>query len=203
MATHSSTLAWKIPWKERSLVGPSPWGRKESATIERLHCPSMPGDQVQLFLLGRAFIPLLLTRVPGLLHQQKLITDQTSNSGNTSFRQLCSSWSENKQQVPLLAHSLGEVNWFLIRCEERTVSRGWARGVTSVFCPSLRWYCVQKTCTVPCFCSQFFRSGSCVFWSLWIFCSEFAPTVQYFVAEEQALQHCSKGCQVPACPQVI
>ena len=28
MATHSSTLAWKIPWW-RSLVGCSPWGREE------------------------------------------------------------------------------------------------------------------------------------------------------------------------------
>ena len=29
MATHSSILAWKIPW-----VGYSPWGRKESDTTE-------------------------------------------------------------------------------------------------------------------------------------------------------------------------
>ena len=36
MATHSSTLAWKIPWVE-SVVGYSPWGRKESDTTERLH----------------------------------------------------------------------------------------------------------------------------------------------------------------------
>ena len=36
MATHSSTLAWKIPW-QRSLVGCSPWGRKESDTTEQLH----------------------------------------------------------------------------------------------------------------------------------------------------------------------
>ena len=36
MATHSSTLAWKIPWK-RSLVGYNPWGHKESDTTERLH----------------------------------------------------------------------------------------------------------------------------------------------------------------------
>ena len=36
MAPHSSTLAWKIHgW--RSLVGCSPWGRKESETTERLH----------------------------------------------------------------------------------------------------------------------------------------------------------------------
>ena len=32
MATHSSTLAWKIPW--RILVGYSPWGHKESDTTE-------------------------------------------------------------------------------------------------------------------------------------------------------------------------
>jgi len=36
MATHSSTLAWKIHGR-RSLVGYSPWGRKESDTTERLH----------------------------------------------------------------------------------------------------------------------------------------------------------------------
>ena len=36
MATHSSTLAWKIPWT-RSLVGYSPWGPKESDMTEQLH----------------------------------------------------------------------------------------------------------------------------------------------------------------------
>ena len=36
MVTHSSTLAWKIPWTE-SLAGYSPWGCKESDTTERLH----------------------------------------------------------------------------------------------------------------------------------------------------------------------
>ena len=29
MATHSSTLAWKIPRMEKAVVGYSPWGRKE------------------------------------------------------------------------------------------------------------------------------------------------------------------------------
>ena len=33
MATHSSILAWKIPWTERSLMDYSPWGRKESDTV--------------------------------------------------------------------------------------------------------------------------------------------------------------------------
>ena len=36
MAPHSSPLAWRIPWME-DLVGCSPWGRKESDTIEQLH----------------------------------------------------------------------------------------------------------------------------------------------------------------------
>ena len=36
MATHSSTLAWKIPGTEEP-VGCSPWGREESDTTEQLH----------------------------------------------------------------------------------------------------------------------------------------------------------------------
>ena len=37
MATHSSILAWRIPWTEEPTVGYHPWGRKESDTTERLH----------------------------------------------------------------------------------------------------------------------------------------------------------------------
>ena len=29
MATHSSTLVWKIPWAEEPLIGYLPWGHKE------------------------------------------------------------------------------------------------------------------------------------------------------------------------------
>ena len=36
MVTHSSILAWKIPWMD-SLVGYSPWGWKELDTTEWLH----------------------------------------------------------------------------------------------------------------------------------------------------------------------
>ena len=36
MATHSSTLAWKIPWTEEPGRLQS-WGHKESDTTERLH----------------------------------------------------------------------------------------------------------------------------------------------------------------------
>ena len=47
VATHSSTLAWKIPWTEgpgRPLIGP--WGRKKSDTTEQLHCVSTGGAAV-------------------------------------------------------------------------------------------------------------------------------------------------------------
>ena len=37
MATHSSTLAQKIPWMEESGAGYCSWGSKESDTTERLH----------------------------------------------------------------------------------------------------------------------------------------------------------------------
>jgi len=38
-ATHSSILAWRIPWTQE-LVGYSPWGHKESDTTEQLTCTS-------------------------------------------------------------------------------------------------------------------------------------------------------------------
>ena len=34
IATHSSVLAWKTPWTERSLAGYSPWGHKELDATE-------------------------------------------------------------------------------------------------------------------------------------------------------------------------
>ena len=37
MATHSSILAWRIPWTEEP-GGCSPWGHRESDTTEQLTC---------------------------------------------------------------------------------------------------------------------------------------------------------------------
>ena len=36
MATHSSILAWRIPWTEGAWQGNSPWGRKELDMTEQL-----------------------------------------------------------------------------------------------------------------------------------------------------------------------
>ena len=46
MATHSSTLALKVPWMEELGAGHCPWGSKELGTNERLHflplvCPKI------------------------------------------------------------------------------------------------------------------------------------------------------------------
>ena len=41
MATHSSTLALKIPWTEELGAGYYPWACKESGTTERLHFLSL------------------------------------------------------------------------------------------------------------------------------------------------------------------
>ena len=37
IATHSSTLAWKIPWTEEPGRLHSPWGRKQSDMTEQLN----------------------------------------------------------------------------------------------------------------------------------------------------------------------
>ena len=60
MATHSSILAWRIPWTEKS-AGYSPWGSKKLDTLESpLDCreiqPVHPkGDQSWVFIGGTDF----------------------------------------------------------------------------------------------------------------------------------------------------
>ena len=44
MATHSSILAWRIPWTG-DLAGCSPWSHKESDTTERLSTAQMKNIQ--------------------------------------------------------------------------------------------------------------------------------------------------------------
>ena len=62
MATHSSSLAWDIPWTE-SLVGYSPWGHKESETPERLTLTKLNID-VSLTQLLLYWIPNMPATIP-------------------------------------------------------------------------------------------------------------------------------------------
>ena len=53
MASHSGTLAWRIPWTEEP-AGYSPWGGKESDTTERLtHTQS---DKLGIIMLRERFL---------------------------------------------------------------------------------------------------------------------------------------------------
>ena len=62
MATHSSILAWEIPWTEKSLKGYSPWDLKESDMTERLNSNNLKRGAVLTRVsilrrhLGRLFI---------------------------------------------------------------------------------------------------------------------------------------------------
>ena len=58
MATHSSTLAWKIPWTE-DLVGCSPWDCEESDMPERLHFHALEEEVA-------AHSSVLAWRIPGI-----------------------------------------------------------------------------------------------------------------------------------------
>ena len=63
MATHSSILAWKIPWKEKPDRLHSPWGRKESDMTERLHFDFFNIQEARQFIFTRTatlFIMILL-----------------------------------------------------------------------------------------------------------------------------------------------
>ena len=50
MATHSSILAWRIPWMEE-LGGPQSTGCKESDTTERLHFHDSHGKDSIILIL--------------------------------------------------------------------------------------------------------------------------------------------------------
>ena len=104
--------------------------------------------------------------------------------------------SEDKQ-VPLLARSLsGGGACSLYGVKVGVCPRGQAGGVAQVVCPPLRWWCVQGACAVPCLCSRIFKSGSWVFWSLCIFCPEFAPTLHacsYFHSHTVSLYFVAGG----------
>ena len=58
MATHSSTLAWKIPWmKEPGML--QSCGRKELDTTERLHLPfSIIYNLLTVFIVCFSFVSM-------------------------------------------------------------------------------------------------------------------------------------------------
>ena len=48
MATHSSILAWRIPWTEEPGQEPGPWGHKESDGTEATEHPHTPDTYMHM-----------------------------------------------------------------------------------------------------------------------------------------------------------
>ena len=68
-ATHSSTLAWKIPWTEERDAGYCPWGRKESGMTERLHFTSHTYiNSVTILHIYRQHIIIYICDIISLTH---------------------------------------------------------------------------------------------------------------------------------------
>ena len=74
-------------------------------------------------------LPLLPTRVLGLLNEQKLIRGQTRISSKALLGPLLQQGGVKTSKYPLLAHSPTGASWFLIWGEDRGVSRGPAGGL--------------------------------------------------------------------------
>ena len=88
MATHSSILAWRIPWSEEPGGLHSQWGHKESDTAERLNtcthfdvqttCPLLHNFYISWYLpllLLRAVLSGLLKMLPSGVEVLKIPTD--------------------------------------------------------------------------------------------------------------------------------
>ena len=76
MAIHSSILAWEIPGQ--SLVGYSPWGRKESDTTKHTHRHTQTYTHTKIFSTQRGTVHICHQRGPimkGLINQNYSRTD--------------------------------------------------------------------------------------------------------------------------------
>ena len=81
MATHSSILAWRIPWTEEP--GGSPWDYKESDTTERL------STQPTRDMLEGAGLWSQADPVVNVLHPANFVTKQTSSVSSSMLSQWC------------------------------------------------------------------------------------------------------------------
>ena len=100
MATHSSTLAWKIPWTEEP-VGCSPWGREELHTTEWLHF------HFSLSFIGEgngSHPSVLAWRIPGTGEPGGLLSMESHRVGHD--------WSN--LAAAAASHSVGSLFIFLV-----------------------------------------------------------------------------------------
>ena len=68
LATHSSNLAWKLPWTQEPGAGYCPWGLKESDTTEPLHFHFLPATapwQISLDTVSEIMLSGFCSHPPG------------------------------------------------------------------------------------------------------------------------------------------
>ena len=66
MTTHSSILAWRIPWTEKPGVGYSPWGLRELDTTEQLSLSLFMSSCSRKYMLAtEGFIVVIIIIVVG------------------------------------------------------------------------------------------------------------------------------------------
>ena len=92
MATHSSILAWKIPWMQE-LVGYSPWGRKESDRTERLHSLTHSCPSFSMWDLAGSGIQPVSPALRWILHHW------TTREAPETFFQVASWWCHLRPQI--------------------------------------------------------------------------------------------------------
>ena len=129
MAPYSSTLAWKTPWT-RSLVGCSPWGRKESDSTEQLrfHFHALEKEMA-------TYSSVLVWRIPGTGEPGGLLSMGLHRVGhnwsdlavaaadlcNKTFIWKCLSW-KLQQRLQLLM----SVNFYFVRKSDTFLPAQWS-----------------------------------------------------------------------------
>ena len=96
MSTHSSILAWKIPWMEKHGAGYSSWGHKESDTTEWLHFnQSRRIDAFELWCWRRLLGPLNSREIKPVSPKGTVLNNPDCSVLNNHWKGWCWSWSSN------------------------------------------------------------------------------------------------------------
>ena len=79
MLTHSSILAWKIPWAEEPMVGYNPWGHQKARNnCTHTHPPIYVEIHKDRSSFGIAFLPLFVYKSfinsPSISHSKRQTT---------------------------------------------------------------------------------------------------------------------------------
>ena len=116
MATHSSILAWRIPWTE---VGCSPWGHKESDKTEQLTLHSCFTTLYWFILYSKVnqlyvyIYPFFFGFLEGLTFDQREVEEQQGQSPNEDSP-FCVCGTRRWKWVAQIEHGVMEIAYLLL-----------------------------------------------------------------------------------------